>query len=220
MNTLVSHQAGPLPMDRSWFLEVNAFARATPWLHGPMRLYAHYGVVVFAVLLLWSWWTARGAGDVRAVAAAVWAPAGALLALGVNQPIVHAVQEQRPYTTLPHVLVLISRSADYSFPSDHAVMAGAVTAGVLLVSRKVGLVSAVAALLMCWARVYVGAHYPGDVLVGLLVGAAVAVAGYLVLGRLVRALVGAISRTSLRPLVTAAPDRVRSGEVTVPTLDR
>jgi len=204
MNPFVSQQAGHLPMDRSWFLDVNAFASATPWLHGPLRVYAQYGVVLFAALLLWSWWVARGTGDVRAVAAALWAPAGALLALGLNQPIVNGVGEPRPYTTLPHVLVLVSRSSDYSFPSDHAVMAGAVTAGVFLVNRRLGVVAGIAALLMCFARVYVGAHYPGDVLAGLIVGAVVTVAGYLIVGRLVQALVAAMTRTRLRPLVTAA----------------
>jgi undecaprenyl-diphosphatase len=34
-----------------------------------------------------------------------------------------------------------------------------------------GPVSVVLGLLLCFARVYVGAHYPGDVVVGLLLGA-------------------------------------------------
>ena len=44
----------------------------------------------------------------------------------------------RPYQTHPWLLVLASRTSDFSFPSDHAVMAGAVAAGLLLVSRLTG----------------------------------------------------------------------------------
>ncbi|MGV9807341.1 phosphatase PAP2 family protein [Micromonospora chersina] len=86
---------------------------------------------------------ARRAGD--GMPAAVWAPAGMLLAVAVNQPIVSAVHEPRPYTTLSGILVLADRSPDPSFPSDHATMAGAVAAGLLLVSWRLGLLAVAAA---------------------------------------------------------------------------
>ena len=176
-------------VQEDWFRAVNDFTRATPWLHAPARLYAEYGTVVFAVVLLLSWWLARRESDLPRVAAALWAPVGALVALGINQVLVAAVGEPRPYTVLPHALVLVSRSTDAAFPSDHAVMAGAVTAGVLLVHRRLGLVVAGLALLMAATRVYVGAHFPLDVVAGLVVGAAVALASY------------ALVRPVLRPAV-------------------
>ncbi|MGZ4457404.1 MAG: phosphatase PAP2 family protein, partial [Nocardioides sp.] len=78
-------------------------------------------------------------------------------------------------------------------------------AGVLLVHRRLGLVALAMALLMAAARVYVGAHYPGVVLAGLVVGAVVTTLGWLVLRRPVTALVARLARTPLRPLVLAAP---------------
>ena len=86
-------------------------------------------------------WSAVRADDQRAVAATLWAPLGALLALGLNQPLGRLVGEPRPYDVLSHVLVLTHHTSDFSFPSDHAVMAGAVAAGVLLVHRNLGLVA-------------------------------------------------------------------------------
>lgn len=192
---------------RDWFLAVNRFAQATPGLHAPMRMFAEYGVVLFAAVLLLAWWRARRHRDPSTMAAALWAPVGALLAVGLNQPLVNGFHEARPYTVFPHALVLVSHSADYSFPSDHAVMAGAVSMGLLLTNRRLGVVTAIAALVMAFARVYVGAHFPLDVIVGLLFGATVALLGWLVLRALLVTAVTALTRTPLRPLLTTSrPD--------------
>lgn len=194
--------AGQLPVDRSWFLDVNHLARSTPWLHGAVLAYASYGVVLFALLLLAGWWAARRR-DTAAVAAALWAPVGMLIAVALNQPLGASIAERRPYDVLPHVLVLASRSTDFSFPSDHAVMAGAVAAGVLVADRRWGLVAVVAALLMACARVYVGAHFPGDVLAGLAFGAAVTLLGLLLVRRPLQLLVERLAGTRLRVLLVA-----------------
>jgi membrane protein DedA with SNARE-associated domain len=45
--------------DSALFQHVNDFARATPWLHGPILAYATYGVVLFGGLLLAGLWLAR-----------------------------------------------------------------------------------------------------------------------------------------------------------------
>jgi undecaprenyl-diphosphatase len=187
------------------FEHVNAFAKATPWLHTPALAYAKYGIALFAVLLVAGWWIARRAGDARQMTAALSAGAAVLLAVAVNQPIVNTVQEARPYTTLPPILVLADRSSDFSFPSDHATMAGAAAVGLWLVSRKLGLLAAAAALLMAFTRVYIAAHYPADVLAGLLLGGAVAAALWALTRRLVLPAVTKLSQTPLRPLLAAGP---------------
>jgi undecaprenyl-diphosphatase len=185
------------------FEQINAFARATPWLHGTARAYATYGVVLFAGLLLAGWWVARRAGDVTRVAAALAAGGATLAALAINQPIVHAFHEARPYSTLPNILVLATRSTDPSFPSDHATMAGAVAAGLWFVSRRLGIVAAVAALLMAFTRVYTAAHYPADVAAGLALGGLVAAIAWLVLRGPLTRLIAALAGTRLRPVLVA-----------------
>jgi membrane-associated phospholipid phosphatase len=189
------------------FGQVNDFARNTGWLHAPMLAYATYGVVLFAGLLLAGWWVARDKGP-RVMAAALWSGVATLVAVAANQPIVHHVHEARPYTIHPHILVLAHHSADFSFPSDHAVMAGAVTAGLWLVSKRLGAVAAVAALLMGVARVYIAAHYPHDVLAGLAFGAGVVLIGWLLLSRPLTWLVELLRRTPLRPLLFAGRRQV------------
>jgi membrane-associated phospholipid phosphatase len=164
--------------DPRWFLRINEFARDTPWLHPVVIGYAEYAIVVFAALLLAGWWIARRSGDLNLLAAAVWAPLGALAAVAINQPIVSAFQGPRPYAVLPDILVLAQRGSDPSFPSDYAMLAGAVIAGLSLVSGRLGAVALLAAAVMAFAGVYIGADYPLDVLAGLAIGNAVSVIGF------------------------------------------
>ncbi|NUR96417.1 MAG: phosphatase PAP2 family protein [Kribbellaceae bacterium] len=192
-------------IQENWFTAVNQFSQATPWLHTAARVYAQFGIGVFCGLLLLSWWLARADRDLVRVAAALWAPIGMLLALWVNQFLVAAFAEPRPYTVLPDALILVAHSPDYSFPSDHAVMAGAVAAGVLVAHRKLGLITSLLAVLMAFTRVYVGAHFPLDVAVGLLVGAGVAAASYVAVRPLATRLVHWLEATRVRVLLAAKP---------------
>src|SRR3954447_6207068 len=164
-------------MDWTLFHHVNQFAIRTSWAHGPFRVYADYGMVLFALLLALGAIVAVRAEDAKALARCVWAGIAALVVLAINQPIANAVNRARPYTTHPHVLTLVDRGSDPSFMSDHSVVAGAVAVGLLFAVRKIGYVAIVAALVMFFARVYVGAHYPGDVVAGAALGAIVAAAG-------------------------------------------
>jgi membrane-associated phospholipid phosphatase len=186
------------------FLEINDFSRHTGWLHGFMRFYASDGPVLFGLLLIAGFWLARRTGDPRRLALAVWAAIGTVLAVAINQPIVHAVHEARPYATLPHVLLLTNPSTDASFPSDHATMAGAVAIGLLLLSRRLGVGTSIAALLLAFSRVYIGAHYPRDVVAGLALGAAIVLGGALIALPLLTRLITYLQGTRLRPMLARA----------------
>jgi len=112
---------------------------------------------------------------------AVLATASAALALLINQPIGHLVDRTRPYLEHPaSAHLLISRSHDPSFPSDHATGAFALAFGIWLYDRTIGTVMLVLAGVLAFSRVYVGTHYPGDVVGGALMGIAVAGALYLI----------------------------------------
>lgn len=208
----VPRTSGAHGLGQTLFLDVNRFARHTGWLHGPVLAYANYGVVVFGVLLLAGWWLARRKGDAGSMAAALWAMAGTAVAIAVAQPINHAVAEARPWQSLPHILVLAGHSTDFSFPSDHATAAGAVTAGLLLYHRRLGIIAAAAGVLMCAARVYVGAHYPQDVAAGFVLGAAVVLIGYAILRIPLTALIQRLSATPVRPLLAARTASPAVGE--------
>lgn len=82
-----------------------------------------------------------------------------------------------------------------AFPSDHAVLAFALVAGIWLVSRRWGwLALAHALLVICLPRVYVGLHHPSDILVGALIGIGLTV----VLQRLTRNPAGLLLQAEAR----------------------
>jgi undecaprenyl-diphosphatase len=107
---------------------------------------------------------------------------------------------------MPHVEVLVAKAHDYTFPSDHAVVAGTVIAGMWLVSKRLAWIATVVGLVLGFARVYVGAHYPSDVVAGLLLGAAICLVLAKPMTRLIKFFVSAIVKTPLRPLVIAKRD--------------
>lgn len=95
----------------------------------------------------------------------------------VNTVGKRSVRRVRPVTdVVPVVRRLTRQPFTTSFPSGHSASAAAFTAGVMLENRTWGLALAPLAASVCFSRVYTGAHYPGDVVAGVLLGAGAAFA--------------------------------------------
>lgn len=82
----------------------------------------------------------------------------------------------RPYMVIQGLNCIIEKQADFSFPSGHT---GSAFASAMVfyqeLPRKYGVWFLVAACLMGFTRLYVGVHYPSDVLGGAIIGTALAV---------------------------------------------
>ena len=175
----------------------------------PRQAFAVYGIVVFAVLLLAAWWRARSTQDpATAVAAVAWATIAPLIGFVVVQVIGSLVDRSRPYDAIANVVVLVDRTKDFSFPSDHATAAGAIATGLWLAARRLGsqrlATVAIGAALLAFSRVYVGVHYPGDVVGGLALGATVAAFGAPLTRLVLNPIARWAARTPARHLITTA----------------
>src|SRR3954447_5986917 len=191
-------------MDSDVFRWINRLAKRTGWAHAVFRANAGYGIALFAVVLVIAYLDGRHHADLTAVAGTVWAAVAAMVALGVGQFIGRAVGRARPYEAMSNVHLLVDKTTDFSFPSDHATVAGAVAVGLLFANRRWGIVAVALAVLMAFTRVYVGAHYPADVLAGLTLGGLVAALGWFAIVPLLRRAADWAATTPARPLVTSA----------------
>ena len=147
---------------------VNYLAGRTVGLDLLMIWVSRLGVPLLVLVVAAQWWRKRDRRHWRHILIAAGFSFAAGLAL--NQIVLLFLHRARPYDAGVTKL-LIARSADFSFPSDHATATAAIAAAFLTHgARKAGLWFLAAALLMAFSRVYVGTHYVGDVLGGAATG--------------------------------------------------
>ncbi|MFD9655121.1 bifunctional phosphatase PAP2/diacylglycerol kinase family protein [Streptomyces mirabilis] len=99
----------------------------------------------------------------------------AIASLTVNTVVKWSTRRPRPLLEhVPSVRHLKRQPHTTSFPSGHSASAAAFATGVALESAGYGALVAPFAAAVAFSRVYVGVHYPGDVLAGMAIGVAAA----------------------------------------------
>ncbi|MFI5936632.1 phosphatase PAP2 family protein [Actinoplanes sp. NPDC051494] len=153
------------------YRDVVEFAGHTP---GPVQAFmSHYtelGLLVLVALWALAW------ALTRRTAPALTGLAGVLLAYGLSEWVKTWVDAERPCRIFPELRIIAHEcpaTGDWSFPSNHSTIAGALVVAVLLLSRNLGLLALPLGVLAAFSRVFVGVHYPRDVVAGFLLGAAV-----------------------------------------------
>lgn len=187
-----------IQLDRAICSFINRAAQHSEWLDQAMVVISNSDLVKGGVVLafFWAMWFRNPARRDRLLAAL----GGSLVALFVARVLAYVLPiRQRPlldpamHFVPPLGLPDQSNWTNWSsFPSDHAALFFAIVAGIWLVNRRTG-VFAISYVLVaiCLPRIYVGIHYPTDVIAGAALGSGATAA----LVRWRRAWTGLILRT-------------------------
>lgn len=98
--------------------------------------------------------------------------AALLASLIINNNIIkNIVRRPRPFVTFTDLQILIPTPSEYSFPSGHTSSSFAAAAVFYRhLPKKLGIPSVVLAGLIGFSRLYIGVHYPTDVIAGVIMG--------------------------------------------------
>jgi undecaprenyl-diphosphatase len=147
-------------VDASGVVALHEWA-AQAGLAGPVVFVAQYGIFVLPITMLILWVQARAAGS-RVREAIIAGCAAAVLAFAVGLVLERTLHRPRPFLELGFA-PLFPHADDSSFPSDHVLVGMAFVGPLLWRATKAGLVLAAWALVIGFARVAAGVHYPSDV---------------------------------------------------------
>ncbi len=88
-----------------------------------------------------------------------------------NVVLKNAIARVRPYEVIEGLELLVRKQADFSFPSGHSCASFAVAMVIFKMAPKMwGIMAVILATLIAFSRLYVGVHYPTDVIAGIIVG--------------------------------------------------
>lgn len=104
----------------------------------------------------------------------------------VDYVIKPIVKESRPFVRYPEILTFFEKynyktPSDYSFPSGHSVAAFLALSYLMFIDKKSLFITIPLSILISFSRIYIGAHYIGDVLVGMSIGLAIGICFYFAL---------------------------------------
>ncbi|MCL5068886.1 MAG: phosphatase PAP2 family protein [Thaumarchaeota archaeon] len=152
----------------------------------------YFWIAIVALMLVF--------GDTKTRILAVELAALFAIGIAVGEVLKFTVYRARPYETVLGIHLRVPGDSDSSFPSGHALIVSIGSIFVLLrfKHKLIACLLTLEAAIVCFSRVYVGMHYPLDVIAGIFIGAAIVFFGLFVvenfLPRLVSSIAGLFDR--------------------------
>lgn len=152
-------------MMNDWlFSLINGFANMNIFLDAFMIVVSKAVPYIYILLLAWLYIQGfrKGSFKLRGESFAT----GVLLVLCLIGSFIlgSMFYENRPFVDHPDAILILNHAADASFPSDHAVGTMAIACGILFYDWSMGTKMVYGSILVGFSRVFVGNHYPGDIL--------------------------------------------------------
>lgn len=145
-------------MNVALFQAINQWAGANPFIDDVMVFISQYALFLYAGLFLLLWIK----GNDKMKRSVLYAGCAGILALLLNGVIATFYFEPRPF--VDHAVhLLITHAKDASFPSDHTSGAFALAIAMFVRHRNWGYPMLVLAILTGFSRIFIGFHYPLDI---------------------------------------------------------
>lgn len=148
------------------FRMINDLGKDYPFLNPIIIFLAEYMLYFLLLALVGYWFTRTNKNRMMVIQAVIATIIAEVLGKIAGQLYSH----HQPFAELSNVSQLVAHEIDNSFPSDHSIVFFTVCMSIYLVRKKEGWIWMMIALGVAMSRVWVGVHYPGDVLTGALIG--------------------------------------------------
>ena len=169
--------------DTQWFYAINGLAGKNLFFD---RLFQgisndYFSIIVICLVLVWLWFSAR---DIKQSERNQRAIVISLIGVGLAMAFVDICNlfyfRGRPFNVLPAdtVHLLFYKPHDSSFPSNFTAVVFALSMPIWFANKKYGTALLILALLSSFGRVYIGVHYPLDIIGGIGFAAAGCLAGW------------------------------------------
>ncbi|WP_027417337.1 undecaprenyl-diphosphatase [Aneurinibacillus terranovensis] len=150
--------------DYQIFQSINHLAVVFPALNPLMRFLSLDGEYLFYLGIIVYWFSRKHNRPM-----VIQSLLSACVALGISAVIGLLKYRDRPFIS-HHVIQLIPHAANASFPSDHATGAFVIATSIWLFRKREGRAWLVLAACVAFSRIWVGVHYPSDVIAGIILG--------------------------------------------------
>lgn len=148
------------------FRAINDLGKQYSSLNSTMIFLAEYMVYFLGLIIMAYWFTQSRKNKMMIIQAMVaFVTAEIIGKLAGNLHL-----NYQPFAVLPNVNKLVDHAVDNSFPSDHTILFFSICFSFWFVRKKTGWLWLVLAFCVAISRIWVGVHYPFDVITGALIG--------------------------------------------------
>ncbi|MGE6343555.1 undecaprenyl-diphosphatase [Bacillus mycoides] len=153
-------------LDYNGFRYINEHVKENIYIDYLMIFFAEYAQYMFILLFMILWLNKKYKNRACVIQAII----ACCFAFVLNRIIGLFFYRERPFVSHLNINQLVEHTANASFPSDHATSAFAIAITVFLYKKRLGKAFLLLAFLIAFSRVWVGVHYPLDVLMGAVLG--------------------------------------------------
>jgi len=157
--------------DQTVFFWINGLAGHVAWIDSVIRILSCdlFIPVIMIIALIAVWYSGRNIADRTRNQYGVIC---SLASMGIANLLVYVFDAMlpdrlRPFEAFPdRVHLIFYQPNDPSFPSNAAAASFALATGIWVYNRKLGYIFSIPALIISFGRIYMGVHYPLDILGG------------------------------------------------------